>query len=343
MGKQLNDNKLASGRISRALLAISLSASLAAAGCTTNRNPGSGEPIRDGFVRTAPTGGVTGGSEMPTPPPMISSYTGSEALPTASARPSAYVGPAEAAAIMARQQPRVRVLGPSNPGSIGTTGTVTTSELAPTDRRNAEIMYVPPRVTVNSTLDSPATAAYSNDGSAAAAGGGAIIGAVTADGTIIGSAGTTSNATISNATSGTTTTGITTTGTTAASVAPALTPGVLAGTTTATPTVASTPLSTVTSGTSGTVVTSAGTINRNTTGTMTPTTTTTTAGSRLTARRNGGSTTTGTTANARVGGMTTAGASINRIGAVTTHPTATTGNVRILRSASGQITVTNIQ
>lgn len=343
MGKQLKDNNLAGGRVSRALLAISLSAALAAAGCTTNRNPGSGEPIRDGFVRTAPTGGVTGGSEMPTPPPMISSYTGSEVLSTAAARRNAYVGPDAAAAIMAQQQPRVRVLGPSNPGSLGT-GTGTTSELATTDRRNAEIMYVPPRVTVNSTLDSPATAAYANDGSTAAVGSGAIIGAVTADGTIIGTTGTTSNATLGATTTGTTSrVGTATTGTTAASVAPALTPGVVAGTTTATPTVASTPLSTVTSGTAGTVVTSAGVVNRNTTGTITPTTTTTTAGSRITARRTS-TTTSGTTANATVGGMTTAGAILNRTGTAATHTTTTsTGNVRILRSAGGQITVTNIQ
>src|SRR5918998_1340833 len=52
----------------RTLLAVSLAASLAAFGCTTNHNLGNGTPTRSGpEVRSAPTSGVTSGTEQSTP------------------------------------------------------------------------------------------------------------------------------------------------------------------------------------------------------------------------------------------------------------------------------------
>jgi hypothetical protein len=108
MAKNLKSKQLRGSSVSRALLAVSLTASLAAAACTTNRTPGAGEPMRDSFIRRSPTSGVSSGSETPLPPPMISSSSQSSRV---------YVGPDQAAAIMATNQPpKVKVLGISNPG-----------------------------------------------------------------------------------------------------------------------------------------------------------------------------------------------------------------------------------
>lgn len=100
--------QLRGGAVSRALLAVSLSASLLGAACTTNRTPGAGEPMRDSFIRRSPTSGISSGSETPLPPPMTSSSSQSSKV---------YVGSDQAAAIMATNQPpKVKVLGISNPG-----------------------------------------------------------------------------------------------------------------------------------------------------------------------------------------------------------------------------------
>src|SRR5690349_15404947 len=122
MGKNLNSKDLA-----RPLLALSLAASLAAFGCTTNLNPGNGTPTRGGSdIHTAPTSGLNGGSESApvTPPPMTSNYTRSEMIPTVRTQPRAsnsiHHTAAEAAAIMAgRATLRGRYLGPASPGSSG--------------------------------------------------------------------------------------------------------------------------------------------------------------------------------------------------------------------------------
>ncbi len=100
------------------MLAITLAASLAALGCTTNHNLGNGTPTRSGpEVRTAPTSGVTGGGEVPANPPMTSSYNRSEILPVVKPRLIRRSAD-EAAAIMAGSQPvRGRYLGVVNPGS----------------------------------------------------------------------------------------------------------------------------------------------------------------------------------------------------------------------------------
>ncbi|HEX8411477.1 MAG TPA: hypothetical protein VF883_21645 [Thermoanaerobaculia bacterium] len=119
MGKNLKEKDLARGRASRSLLAVSLAASLAAFGCTTNHNLGNGTPVRSGGeLRSAPTSGVTSGQERTTPPPMTSSYTGADALPRVTPRSASRAD--RAAAILAGNQPiRGRYLGVVNPGPAG--------------------------------------------------------------------------------------------------------------------------------------------------------------------------------------------------------------------------------
>lgn len=119
MGKNLKEKDLARGRATRSLLAVSLAASLAAFGCTTNQNLGNGTPLRNGGeLRSAPTSGVTSGQERATPPPMTSSYTGADALPRITPRTLSRAD--RAAAVLAGNQPtRGRYLGVVNPGPAG--------------------------------------------------------------------------------------------------------------------------------------------------------------------------------------------------------------------------------
>lgn len=144
MGKIHHSKDLQSRRISRPLLALSLAASLAAVGCSTNLNPGSGAPMRVGpELRTTPTSGVTSGSERPTtPPPMTSSYTRAD----------------QAAAIMAGHQPaRGRYLGPANPGPIRAyaSDAINTGFVNPAPVTN-------PQLSVNSSISSQPVAAINS-------------------------------------------------------------------------------------------------------------------------------------------------------------------------------------
>jgi hypothetical protein len=127
MGKLNDDNAFHGQRTSRSLLAITLAAAVAAFGCSTNHNLGNGAPTRSGpEVRTAPTSGVTSGGETAAVPPgrtivppMMSSYTRSETLPSVTPR-SIRRSPDEAAAIMAGHQiTRGRYLGLVSPGASG--------------------------------------------------------------------------------------------------------------------------------------------------------------------------------------------------------------------------------
>jgi len=120
MGKHHESKDLAASRTSRSLLAVSLAASLAAFGCTTNQNLGNGTPVRSGGeLRSAPTSGVTSGQERATPPPMTSSYNRADVLPRVT--PRTVSRSERAAAIMSGQQQalRGRYLGPASPGSGG--------------------------------------------------------------------------------------------------------------------------------------------------------------------------------------------------------------------------------
>lgn len=129
MRNALNQKNLNERPAARAILALTLTASLAAFGCTTNKTPGNGDPVHlDPQVgpASAPTSGVTSGSSSgtpvptPPPPPMMSSSTYIEALPTVTTRAKRLpLSPDEAAAVMAGHQsfsPGVKVLGPVNPG-----------------------------------------------------------------------------------------------------------------------------------------------------------------------------------------------------------------------------------
>jgi hypothetical protein len=153
MGKMVKWKDLQRQRTSRPLLAISLAASLAAFGCTTNLNPGNGTPAQsDPVMRSTPTSRAPMGSETLTlPPPMTSSYTG----PQGSIRRS----PDEAAAIMAQHQPlRGRHLGVTNPGS---SGRAYTSD----GRTNPYVnpaLIARPQSTVNSSISSPPNAVISS-------------------------------------------------------------------------------------------------------------------------------------------------------------------------------------
>jgi hypothetical protein len=158
MGKTHISKDLQKRRTSRSLLAVSLAASLAAFGCTTNLNPGNGAPARSGpEIRTTPTSGISTGSETATPPPMTSSYTRAEVMPRVTPR-LIRRSPAEAAAIMAgRQALRGRYLGQANPG--------------PGNRPYASDYaggFVPPalltnpQLTINSSISSPSTSAINS-------------------------------------------------------------------------------------------------------------------------------------------------------------------------------------
>ncbi|HKR63004.1 MAG TPA: hypothetical protein VJZ00_04665 [Thermoanaerobaculia bacterium] len=161
----------------RSLLAMSLAASLAAAGCTTDRNVGNGSLNDWSGVRSAPTSGVTSGSETaPLPPPMTSSYSRTESQQTytqASALPKVArsvrkLTPDEAALIMAQHRPRVQVLGTVSPALAGN---AYYSAGLQTGQFQNPAMLTNPTPTINSSLTSgPGVGVTSgvNDGTVAA-------------------------------------------------------------------------------------------------------------------------------------------------------------------------------
>jgi hypothetical protein len=151
MGKALKTRTLISRRTTRALLAVSLTASLAAGGCTSNRNLGDGQPSRsDPAVRVTPTSGVTSGSEHPptVPPSMTSSYSGSGS--------TYYVRADQVAEMMARIEaaPPVRVLGPADPAEFPAPSY---SAALPYGQLPNPSLLTNPQVTINSSISSPPT------------------------------------------------------------------------------------------------------------------------------------------------------------------------------------------
>ncbi|HUR83520.1 MAG TPA: hypothetical protein VM733_22380 [Thermoanaerobaculia bacterium] len=171
MGKIYDSKDLLTRRTSSSLLAVSLAASLAAFGCTTNLNPGNGSPVRSGSeIHTAPTSGLNSGSESApvTPPPMTSNYTRSEMVPAVKTQQrsnSIHHTAAEAAAIMAgRTALRGRYLGPASPGS---SGRAYASDSAGGFVNPA--MLTNPQPTINSSISSSPTSAI-NSGAGGSAG-----------------------------------------------------------------------------------------------------------------------------------------------------------------------------
>ena len=148
MGKRLKQKSLRAQRTTRSLLAVSLAATLAAAGCTTNQNLGNGTPARSGSeLRSAPTSGVTSGRERTSPQPMTSSYTRAEVLPAV--KPLSRAD--RAAAIMAgHQRLRGRYLGVVNPGPAGRPYV--------SDGRTGQLvnpaLLTNPQLTINSSISS---------------------------------------------------------------------------------------------------------------------------------------------------------------------------------------------
>jgi len=153
MRKALKDSNLYERRGAkiRVVVGLALIASLSIFGCTTNRTHAEGEPYIGGpsVGPSSPTS--NSGSSVPTTPqPMTSSYRGSEQSEFTAPRPHRLT-PDEAALVMADHLPKVRVLGPADPGTAVrpyvsasiVTGQVSIGGLTP--------------VTANTTLNSPAT------------------------------------------------------------------------------------------------------------------------------------------------------------------------------------------
>ncbi len=144
MSKTLKTKDLAERPAIRTLLAVSLCASIAAFGCTTDRTVGNGDPVVTPGLRTSPTGGAPSGTETESvPPPMMSSYSGAQALPAVRPR----ISREEAALLLTEMQPRVKVLGPVSPGPGG--------RVYPSDRIALSMQQVEARSTINSTIYSP--------------------------------------------------------------------------------------------------------------------------------------------------------------------------------------------
>lgn len=190
MRTTLRNKNLSQRPAARTLLAVSLSLTLAAFGCTTDRTLGNGDPVTTPGGRFTPSGGVTSGSESAPsiPPPMMSSSTyssvSSQALPRVQSRSVRRLTPDEAALIMAEHAPRVRVLGPAMPGPANrpyeSDRLVTGQFINPALQTN-------PQLTINSSISSPATPAISSG--AGEVGGGDLGGAIIAGATV----GTTAN------------------------------------------------------------------------------------------------------------------------------------------------------
>lgn len=328
MSKTLKNKNLASRPATRALVAISLSFTLAAFGCTTDRTLGNGDPVTTPGLRTSPTGGSSSGSEStPAIPPSMtssSSYNSAQAVPLATQRMKK-LSAAEAAAVMSQHSPRVRYLGvayPGNGGGYASDNVVTGAFQNPALRTN-------PQVTINSSISSQPTAAIaSGAGEAVGSTGSGITSAAVIGGTATQSTTGSITAASTNAalTSSTTTgTGLglggNTTGAVFSPLAVATTPfGTSA--TTLSPTVSPTAFASVTP-----AAASAGFPALTSTAAVTQAATTTTAA------------TNSTTANATVSATDTAMTPATTTG--TTRNVRVASPVRIMRDGSGRATITN--
>ena len=136
----------------RSSILFALVAMLAVFGCTTNRTRAEGEPYIGGpsVGPSSPTSNSGGTSVPTTPQPMTSSYRGSEQSEFTAPRPHRLT-PDEAAMIMADHLPKVRVLGPADPGTAVrpyVSAGIVTGQVN---------IGGPTPVTANTTLNSPAT------------------------------------------------------------------------------------------------------------------------------------------------------------------------------------------
>jgi hypothetical protein len=185
MGKALEDKQLRRQPVTRTLLAVSLAATLAAFGCTTNRTLGDGDPTTAGAgVRTPPTGGVTSGTEGASslPPSMTSSYSRPDLNVSRDVR---YVPADQVAAYMARVEatPSVRFLGPSAPGAAPPPSA---SAAQVTGQFVNPALVVNPQLTINSSSSSQPTPAIISGAGGTADAGAFLGGVVDADGFVAG-------------------------------------------------------------------------------------------------------------------------------------------------------------
>jgi hypothetical protein len=226
MRNTFRKNNLSERARVRIVVALGLVVTLAGFGCTTNRTHSEGEPYL-GAPNVGPSSPTsTNGSSVPTTPqPMTSSYRGNE---QALATPQPHrLTPDEAALVMAGHLPRVRVLGPVDPGP--STRPYTSDGMVTGQVQNAAA-YLNPQVTINSSITSPGVAAITNGaGNDAASSGGAIFtqASTTATPTTAGIATPiTSAATVAPSV---TTSGLSTPVTSASTTAPAATTTTTAG------------------------------------------------------------------------------------------------------------------
>ncbi len=327
MSKALKNSNLTSRPVARTLAAVSLSLSLAAFGCTTDRTLGNGDPVTTPGLRTSPTGGTSSGSESaPTVPPSMTSSSGYVGAQMVSTNPMRRLSAAEAAAVMSQQQPRVKYLGVAYPGNGGGYA----SDVVVPGQYQNPAMRTNPQRTVNSSLTSgPTSVVASGQGEAVGSTGSGITGAAViagtgSVGTGLTSAGITGTSANAGLTSGTTAAGITgtstnaglTSGTTAAGITGASTSAGLTTGSTAifAPTTAAASSGTLLPGTTASVTRTADA--RSTLGVTNTTTNTATSNANTTA-----SSTAASTASAQ-----TSGAS---------------GPVRIMRDANGRAVITN--
>jgi hypothetical protein len=169
MSKTLKTGNLNSRPMVRTLVAVSLSISLAAFGCTTDRTLGNGDPVVTPGVRTSPTGNTSTGSETtPTvPAPMFSSsIDNGQALPAVRPRASRAD---QAAAVIADQAPRVRYLGVAMPGQ---SGRGYFSDANPSGQFQNPALRTNPQLTVNSSISSSPTPVIASGAGEGVAGGG---------------------------------------------------------------------------------------------------------------------------------------------------------------------------
>jgi hypothetical protein len=183
MSKALKTRNLAQRNATRSLLAISLSLSLTAFGCTTDRNLGNGDPVTTPGLRTSPTSSPGSGSQSaPSVPPSMtssSSYNAAQALPTVTPRRSNRVQrltPDQAAATMAQHQaqPRVRYLGVAYPGGGDQSGLGQSATGHQTGQYRNPALQTRPQLTINSSISSGPVPAVTDGAGGSGGGGGAI-------------------------------------------------------------------------------------------------------------------------------------------------------------------------
>jgi hypothetical protein len=154
----------------RLIAAASLACTVAVVGCSTDRNPGAGQP-----QRYAPTVGPTmpsstPGTEQnrPVNPPMISSYSPAPGRVVLQRR----VNTDAIAIVAANQSFRGRYLGPADPGGLPSYVTNPQAANIQTGQFINPSDYANPQVTVNSSISSPPTPVITSGGGGAVISGG---------------------------------------------------------------------------------------------------------------------------------------------------------------------------